>query len=214
MDNIVLLLNFTLPLHLYFFFAIANTYNVSKPAENHCSSWLLYEHGEVNTLKLIRALCPPRLVPHTLLHFSAGREVRPLQPTTRSRGNRPKSATNFLLSETRVSKFSAKAIGHVIRRATQAERPHMTSPVLSAFNKKELRGLQRAWRVGSKSITRKRSRPCTQRFLCLFPHFAHPLSGYRLLPSGRAPACGTALGFPRHHGTAGLGCFFFERVQN
>lgn len=38
MDIIVLLLNLTLPLHLYFFFTTANTYHVSKPAENHCSS--------------------------------------------------------------------------------------------------------------------------------------------------------------------------------
>lgn len=89
MDNIILLLNFTLPLCLNFFFAIANTYHISKPAENHCSS-LLHEHGEVNTLKLICALCPPRLFPDTLLHFSVGRKVRPLQPTTRLRGNHPK----------------------------------------------------------------------------------------------------------------------------
>lgn len=79
-------------------------------------------------VKLICPLCLSRLIPNTLLHLSVGREVRTLQPTTRSRGNCPKSTTNFLLSETRVSESPAKAVRYVIRKATQAEKPHMTYP--------------------------------------------------------------------------------------
>lgn len=106
-------------------------------------------------------------------------------------GKHPKSSSNFLLSGTRVSRSPLKAVGRIIRKATQAERPHMTSPEPSAFNNQELHGLQRDRRAGSKSITWEQSAPGSQ-WVC-----TSPLRVPAPAP-GRASACGVAQGFPGH----------------
>lgn len=124
--------------------------------------------------------------------------------TTRPRGKHPKSSTNFLLSGTRVSRSPVKAVGRVIRRATQAERPHMTSPVPSAFNNQELHGLQRDRRAGSKSIPWEQSPPCSQR-VCTSP------LRVRAAAPGRTPAGAVAQGFPWHRQMPGN---LAGRVQN